>query len=99
MHMRAHTHTHTHTLAVMQTFVVVRCIVMAYFMFQVTANILSAVLRYDITHPVVNDSETTLWQLLSIMCWPTFVIVGPDGQVGVYIVIHPNGDFQSSGAV
>ena len=48
---------------------------------QVTANILSAVLRYDITHPVVNDSETSLWQQLSIMCWPTFVIIGPDGQV------------------
>ena len=50
-------------------------------MFQVTANILSAVLRYDITHPVVNDSEATLWQLLSIMCWPTFVLIGPEGQV------------------
>ncbi|KAL8563259.1 hypothetical protein ACOMHN_046842 [Nucella lapillus] len=53
---------------------------------KVTANILSAVLRYDITHPVVNDSDTSLWQQLSIMCWPTFVIVGPEGQVLYYIV-------------
>ncbi|XP_055955641.1 NHL repeat-containing protein 2 [Patella vulgata] len=47
---------------------------------KLTANILSAVLRYDITHPVVNDSEASLWHKLQIMCWPTFVIVGPQGQ-------------------
>ncbi|XP_077992796.1 NHL repeat-containing protein 2-like [Glandiceps talaboti] len=46
-----------------------------------SANILSAVLRYDISHPVVNDHDATLWQLLQIQCWPTFVIVGPEGEV------------------
>ncbi|KAK7110465.1 hypothetical protein V1264_014334 [Littorina saxatilis] len=59
---------------------------------KVTANILSAVLRYDITHPVVNDSETSLWQKLSIMCWPTFVIVAPHGQVLYYIVGEGHSD-------
>ncbi|KAK7485866.1 hypothetical protein BaRGS_00022861 [Batillaria attramentaria] len=59
---------------------------------KVTANILSAVLRYDITHPVVNDSETHLWQQMSIMCWPTFVIVGPQGQVLYYIVGEGHSD-------
>ncbi|ESO93122.1 hypothetical protein LOTGIDRAFT_119776 [Lottia gigantea] len=47
---------------------------------KLTANILSAILRYDITHPVVNDSEATLWKKLEVVCWPTFVILGPSGQ-------------------
>lgn len=47
---------------------------------KVTANILSAVLRYDIEHPVVNDCDALLWQQLEISCWPTFLLVGPKGQ-------------------
>lgn len=30
---------------------------------KLTANILSAVLRYNIHHPVVNDSNAILWQV------------------------------------
>ncbi|XP_041368681.1 NHL repeat-containing protein 2-like isoform X1 [Gigantopelta aegis] len=45
-----------------------------------TSNILSALLRYDIKHPVVNDSEALLWQQLQINCWPTFVIVAPNKE-------------------
>ncbi|XP_071090618.1 NHL repeat-containing protein 2-like [Haliotis cracherodii] len=47
---------------------------------KVTANILSAVLRYNIEHPVVNDCDALLWQQLEISCWPTFLLVGPKGQ-------------------
>ena len=47
---------------------------------KVSANILSAVIRYGIHHPVVNDTRALLWYQLKISCWPTFVIVGPAGQ-------------------
>lgn len=45
-----------------------------------SANILSAVQRYDITHPVVNDSQSSLWMDLHIKCWPTLLILGPRGN-------------------
>ena len=51
-----------------------------------SANILSAVLRYDIRHPVVNDSEAKLWHSLSVQCWPTLVIVSPDGDILISLV-------------
>ena len=47
---------------------------------KVSSNILNAVLRYGISHPVVNDSDAFLWNKLEIACWPTLVIVGPTGQ-------------------
>ncbi|KAL5021647.1 hypothetical protein ScPMuIL_000802 [Solemya velum] len=47
---------------------------------KISANILSAILRYGISHPVVNDPSMELWEKLQIICWPTFVIVGPEGQ-------------------
>ncbi|KAL4231754.1 NHL repeat-containing protein 2 [Mactra antiquata] len=47
---------------------------------RLSSNILSAVLRYNIHHPVVNDGQAVLWSELQIACWPTLVIVGPSGQ-------------------
>ncbi|KAH0623735.1 hypothetical protein JD844_006828 [Phrynosoma platyrhinos] len=44
-------------------------------------NIKSAVLRYNITHPVVNDADANLWHELEVSCWPTLVIVGPRGNM------------------
>ncbi|XP_043841386.1 NHL repeat-containing protein 2 [Dromiciops gliroides] len=44
-------------------------------------NIKSAVLRYNITHPVVNDADAILWQDLEVSCWPTLVILGPRGNI------------------
>lgn len=41
-----------------------------------SSNILSAVQRYDITHPVVNDSQMSMWEDLQIKCWPTMVVLG-----------------------
>lgn len=41
-----------------------------------SANILSAVQRYDITHPVVNDGNSSMWMDLKIKCWPTLLILG-----------------------
>ena len=37
---------------------------------------MAAVQRYNINHPVVNDSEAVLWKKLEITCWPTLVILG-----------------------
>ncbi|QCD98412.1 nuclear pore complex protein [Vigna unguiculata] len=41
----------------------------------------NAVLRYGISHPVVNDGDMFLWRNLGINSWPTFAIVGPDGKL------------------
>lgn len=48
---------------------------------KVLDNIKSAVLRYNITHPVVNDTDASLWQELEVSCWPTLVILGPRGNM------------------
>ena len=53
---------------------------------KVSANILSAVLRYDIQHPVVNDGDAVLWNAMAVRCWPTFVIVSPAGVPLIYLV-------------
>ncbi|KAL3843548.1 hypothetical protein ACJIZ3_000951 [Penstemon smallii] len=41
----------------------------------------SAVLRYGITHPVVNDGDMYLWRELGVSSWPTFALVGPNGKL------------------
>lgn len=48
---------------------------------KVLDNIKSAVLRYNITHPVVNDADGKLWHELEVSCWPTLVILGPRGNM------------------
>ncbi|MBN3297248.1 NHLC2 protein, partial [Amia calva] len=48
---------------------------------KVLSNIKSAVLRYNITHPVVNDADAKLWHELEVSCWPTLVVVGPRGNL------------------
>ncbi|KAK9147080.1 hypothetical protein Sjap_006983 [Stephania japonica] len=45
------------------------------------AAIRNAVLRYNISHPVVNDGDMYLWRELGISSWPTFAIVGPSGKL------------------
>ncbi|XP_061228728.1 NHL repeat-containing protein 2 isoform X1 [Neopsephotus bourkii] len=48
---------------------------------KVLDNIKSAILRYNIVHPVVNDADATLWHELEVSCWPTVVILGPRGNM------------------
>ncbi|XP_019738929.1 NHL repeat-containing protein 2 isoform X2 [Hippocampus comes] len=48
---------------------------------KVLDNVRSAVLRYDLRHPVVNDGEALLWNRLEVSCWPTLVLVGPRGNL------------------
>ncbi|XP_071449478.1 NHL repeat-containing protein 2 [Hetaerina americana] len=46
-----------------------------------SANLLSALQRYEINHPVVNDSNAVMWNQLGISCWPSIVILGPNAQL------------------
>ena len=43
-------------------------------------NILNAIQRYDIKHPVINDTQAVMWQNLSISCWPTILLCDPFGK-------------------
>ncbi|WP_353655767.1 thioredoxin-like domain-containing protein [Thermomicrobium sp. CFH 73360] len=45
------------------------------------ANVRQAILREDITHPVVHDPELLLWRRYAVRAWPTLVFVGPDGRI------------------
>ncbi|XP_027201044.2 NHL repeat-containing protein 2 [Dermatophagoides pteronyssinus] len=44
-------------------------------------NVMNAVIRHDITHPVCNDPELKLWNQLCIRCWPTIIIISPNGEL------------------
>lgn len=41
----------------------------------------NAVLRYGVTHPVINDRNMVLWRDLGVASWPTLMVVSPRGQV------------------
>eukprot|EP00268_Persea_americana_P050094 TRINITY_DN5423_c0_g1_i14.p1 TRINITY_DN5423_c0_g1~~TRINITY_DN5423_c0_g1_i14.p1 ORF type:complete len:1112 (-),score=203.72 TRINITY_DN5423_c0_g1_i14:364-3300(-) len=41
----------------------------------------NAVLRYNISHPIVNDGDMYLWRALGISSWPTFAIISPNGKL------------------
>ncbi|XP_014203880.1 NHL repeat-containing protein 2 [Copidosoma floridanum] len=45
-----------------------------------SSKILSAVQRYNIGHPVVNDAKLSMWRDIGIVCWPSLVMLGPKGQ-------------------
>lgn len=44
-------------------------------------NIRQAILRYNITHPVVNDPRLRIWQEYGARAWPTLVLIDPEGYV------------------
>jgi thiol-disulfide isomerase/thioredoxin/sugar lactone lactonase YvrE len=44
-------------------------------------NIRKAILRYEISHPVVNDGEMAIWNTYGIRSWPTLVLIDPEGFV------------------
>jgi len=46
-----------------------------------SANIEEAILKYDLRHPVIVDSEFKVWDAYSINAWPSFVLIAPDGEV------------------
>jgi thiol-disulfide isomerase/thioredoxin len=44
-------------------------------------NVGSAVRRYDIKHPVVVDNEYRMWRMLNIRAWPSYAVIGCNGEV------------------
>jgi DNA-binding beta-propeller fold protein YncE len=61
-----------------------------------TDNIRQIILRYGLEHPVINDSDFTVWRTWGAQAWPTLAIVDPAGNVvgghsgeGVYDLFQP----------
>ncbi|MCZ2403129.1 redoxin domain-containing protein [Paenarthrobacter sp. Z7-10] len=53
----------------------------------------SAVERYEIRHPVLDDPELLTWQAYAARAWPTLVVIDPEG----YIVAHLSGEGHAAG--
>lgn len=45
-----------------------------------TAKIVLAARRFNLTHPVINDSDFAIWNEYKVKAWPTLVLLGTDGQ-------------------
>ena len=43
-------------------------------------NIQEAVLRYEIEHPVINDSDHKIWNSFGVRSWPTMLMIDPEGN-------------------
>lgn len=43
-------------------------------------NIRDAIMRYEIQHPVVNDSDMLIWRKFGTRAWPTVSLVDPEGN-------------------
>ncbi|MEO6589822.1 MAG: thioredoxin-like domain-containing protein [Pyrinomonadaceae bacterium] len=51
-----------------------------------TENIRKIILRYNIEHPVVNDSEFKIWNQYAVNAYPTRILIDPSGYVvGKYV--------------
>ena len=48
---------------------------------RLTDNIRAAILRYGVTHPVVNDKDYAIWTEYGVGAWPTQVLIDPDGNM------------------
>lgn len=46
-----------------------------------TENIRRIILRYEIEHPVYNDSEFAVWSSYGVRAWPTQILIDPAGYV------------------
>jgi thiol-disulfide isomerase/thioredoxin len=44
-------------------------------------NIRRIVLRYEIEHPIVNDSDFVIWRSYAVSAWPTRYLIDPAGYV------------------
>ncbi len=45
-----------------------------------TASIRKAILRYEISHPVINDAEHEIWDRYDVESWPTCCLIDPEGN-------------------
>jgi DNA-binding beta-propeller fold protein YncE len=46
-----------------------------------TRRIRSAISKFGIDHPVVNDADYTVWKAYGVEAWPTLVLISPDGKI------------------
>jgi thiol-disulfide isomerase/thioredoxin len=46
-----------------------------------SASIKKAILRYEITHPVVNDANMRIWRAYAVNSWPTLWLIDPEGYL------------------
>ncbi len=60
-----------------------------------TQNIKEAVLRFGLTHPVINDKDFKVWKEYTIKAWPSFALIDPNGKIvgelsgeGIYDTMH-----------
>ena len=51
---------------------------------QNSESIRKAILRYEITHPVVNDANMKIWRRYGVSSWPTLFIIDPEGNAVWY---------------
>src|SRR3982750_277145 len=56
-------------------------------------NIRDAILRYEIEHPVVNDSTMEMWRNYEVSSWPTIWLIDPEGMA----VQYHSGEFKADG--
>ncbi len=45
-----------------------------------SSSIRNAIMRHEIAHPVVNDSEMLIWRKFGVRAWPTLALVDPQGR-------------------
>ena len=55
-----------------------------------TENVLAAVRRYNVVHPVVNDVELRVMSAFAARAWPTLMFIDPEGKV----IGRHEGEFQ-----
>jgi thiol-disulfide isomerase/thioredoxin len=46
-----------------------------------TESIRKAILRYEVSHPVVNDADMKIWRTYGSNSWPTLCLIDPEGRV------------------
>jgi thiol-disulfide isomerase/thioredoxin len=46
-----------------------------------TQRIRSAISKFGIDHPVVNDADYAVWKAYGVEAWPTLVLISPDGKI------------------
>jgi thiol-disulfide isomerase/thioredoxin len=44
-----------------------------------TESIRKAILRYEISHPVVNDAHRRIWDTYGVGSWPSLILIDPEG--------------------
>lgn len=51
----------------------------------------SAVERYEVHHPVLDDPELTTWSAYTARAWPTLVVVDPEGYIAAHLAGEGHG--------